>query len=104
MKYMLEVENISMAPKSHEVSLMHQNMLNKEHAMQQNIQGSFEHQIWQNGQQTVKMTKSENKGYLYDAKNKGNGQEERHKRKKQKGEDKEEKNPQIKMSSFDIKI
>lgn len=97
---MLYVENISMAPKSQEVSHMHQNMINKNQANQANIQGAFAQEIRHNSQQTVKSGKTDNEEYAYDAKEKRQNQSKKNQQERQKEDEKKE----IKLSSFDIKI
>ncbi len=101
---MLPIESISMAPKSQEVSHMHQNQIKKEHVQQENIQSGFAYQISHNSKQTVKTSKSEQDDYLKQPRerNKKNGKGNDDSKKES---DKEEKNKNIKgSSSFDMKI
>lgn len=72
---------------------------------QENINTRFSTEVRHNSEQTVKMTKSENNEYRYDAKEKGNSSYQGSQgKKKKKEEDSPEKPKQIKMSNFDIRI
>lgn len=102
---MRPVENITMAPKSQEVSQIQQNMHNRNQANQANISGGFANEVKKNSQQTVKTSKGENNQFLYDAKNKGNGNFYKDdKRKKDKTSKENEQDNEIKTSNFDVKI
>ena len=102
---MRPIESISMAPKSQEVSHMHQNMINKNNADKANFQGSFANEVKKNSQQTVKTNKGDNNQFLYDAKNKGNGTYYENKGdKKKKDSNKNDENHDISLSNFDVKV
>lgn len=92
---MIQIERISMAPKSQEASQMHQNQIHKEQARQENIQNGFAFQISHNSKQTVKTSKSENGDYL-----------DRKKEKNKSGEKKQNKNKKQNenQGSFDFKV
>jgi hypothetical protein len=83
---------------------------NVNHAKQVHAQDSlnaqFNTEIRHNSEQTVKMTKSENNEYRYDAKEKGNGSYHGSQGKKKEQEEKEDKEKarEIKTSNFDIRI
>lgn len=74
---------------------------------QDSIQAQFSTEVRHNSEQTVKMEKSENNEYRYDAKEKGNssyhGSQGKNK-KKNKESASSEKEKRIKMSNFDIRI
>lgn len=72
---------------------------------QGNINAQFSTEVRHNSEQTVKMTKSENDEYRYDAKEKGNTSYHGSQgKKKKKEESSAEKQTQIKISNFDIRI
>lgn len=72
---------------------------------QESLNAQFNTEIRHNSKQTVKMTKSENNEYRYDAKEKGNSsyQGSQGKKKKQEASSQEKPKP-IKISSFDMRI
>lgn len=98
------IEVATMAPKSQEVS----NYKHQENQKPMNdqilIHSKLNEEVKHNSQQTVKSTKSENKEYRYDAKEKGNNSYTGSNSKKKKKEEPEPEKKNMKASSIDIRI
>lgn len=98
------IEIASMAPKSQEVTSYKHQESQKPMNDQILIHDKLSHEVKHNSQQTVKMTKGDNKEYRYDAKEKGNNSYSgSNSKKKQKEESKDEKGT-MKPGSIDIRI
>lgn len=98
------IEIAAMAPKSQEVSLYKHQESQKPLNEQIILGQQFNNHIKQDNQQTVKTIKSENKEYLYDAKEKGNNSysgTKQNKKKKDKGAAPKD---NFRSGSIDIKI
>ena len=99
------IDMLVMPNRSQEAS-QHQNANNAKQAHAQgNINAQFSTEVRHNSEQTVKMTKSENNEYRYDAKEKGNSSYHGSQGKKKKKEASSQEQPkQIKISNFDMRI
>lgn len=99
------IDMLVMPNRSQEAS-QHQSANNaKQSHAQGSLNAQFSTEVRHNGEQAVKMTKSENNEYRYDAKEKGNSAYQDSKEKKKKKEEKSKKESgKIKMSSFDMRI
>ena len=99
------IERVLVPPKSQEASqIQHAHQQKQEHAQEQ-IGVQYQSNLQHNSQKTVKMTKSENNEYRYDAKEKGNGKFTGQKKGKQKKEQEENKKGNtVPVSGFDIRI
>lgn len=99
------IDMLVMPNRSQEASLQ-QNANNARQTHAQNtISAQFSTEVRHNSEQTVKMTKSENNEYRYDAKEKGNSSYQGSGgKKKKKEEDSAAASKQIKTSNFDIRI
>ncbi len=99
------IDMMVMPNRSQEASQQH-SAANAKHTHAQNsMNAQFSTEVRHNSEQTVKMTKSENNEYRYDAKEKGNSSYQGSKNKKKKKEDESsEKAKRIKISNFDMRI
>ena len=99
------IERALVPPKTQEASqIQHAHQQKQEHAQEQ-LGVQYQSNLQHNSQKTVKMVKSENNEYRYDAKEKGNGKFNGQKRGKQKKEEEEnKKKTAIPVSGFDIRI
>lgn len=99
------LERAVMPPKTQEASqLQHAHQQKQAHAQDQ-LGVQYQNMVQHNSQQTVKMTKSENNEYRYDAKEKGNGKFSGKKQgKKQKEQEEAEKGKPVPTRGFDIRI
>lgn len=99
------IERALVPPKSQEASqFQHAHQQKQAHAQEQ-LGVQYHNTLQRNSQQTVKMTKSENNEYRYDAKEKGNGKysgKKQGKKKKEQEKDKKE-NPAL-SRGFDMRI
>ncbi|MFV0342290.1 MAG: hypothetical protein ACK5JH_05265 [Anaerocolumna sp.] len=100
------IEVAAMAPKSQDASLYRQQQIQKPVNEQIQIHQHINSEIKHNNQQTVKMQKSENNEYRYDAKEKGNNSHSGKKGKKKKDSEKESKSKSELpyLGSIDIRI
>ena len=99
------IEVLSMAPKSQEVTPYKVAHHQKPMHDQTHIGAQLQQEVRHNNQQTVRMTKSENREYRYDAKEKGNNSYKKNEQKKSKQDKNQKKKDQeIKLSNFDIRI
>lgn len=99
------IERALIPPKSQEASQFQHAHLQKQAHAQEQLGVQYNNTLQHNSQQTVKMTKSENNEYRYDAKEKGNGQFSGKKQgKKKNGQEETEKDKEIRISSFDMRI
>lgn len=102
----IPIETAVMAPKSQDASMVRHQQVQKPQNDQMHIQQQFNSEIKHNNQQTVKMQKSDNHEYRYDAKEKGNGSYSGSMKKK--GEKDKKENKKSKQStwtgSIDIRI
>lgn len=99
------IDMLVMPNRSQEASLQQNANNAKQTHAQGSINAQFGMQVRHNSEQTVKMTKSENNEYRYDAKEKGNSSyHSSGGRKKKKEEASSETPKQIKTSNFDIRI
>ena len=100
------IERVLVPPKTQEASqhqIAHQQ---KQAHAQEQLEVQYNTNLQHNQQQTVKMTKSENNEYRYDAKEKGNGKffgGKKDKKKKEQEEAKEKGKPLL-PHGFDIRI
>ena len=74
-------EALAMVPKSHEVSLLRTNQMQKENTQQAQIAGTVQQQTEQKMQRTEKAEQKEETPFKYDAKEKGNNAYSRQKEK-----------------------
>lgn len=99
------IDMMVMPNRSQEASLQQGANNAKQTHAQGSINAQFGMEVRHNSEQTVKMTKSENNEYRYDAKEKGNSSYHGSGGKKKKKEEDSSKTPkQIKISNFDMKI
>lgn len=99
--------DIAMMPnKSQEASQIQSASNQRQTHAQEQLGVQYNQTIKHNSQQTVKMTKSENNEYRYDAKEKGNNSflNKRNKGKQKKEKEKESETKSIQMSNLDIRI
>ncbi len=100
------IERALIPPKSQEASQFQHAHLQKQAHAQEQLGVQYNNLVQHNGQQIVKMTKSENNEYRYDAKEKGNGtfsgKKQGKREKKQDNTNTEKK--EIRISAFDMKI
>jgi len=99
------IERALVPPKTQEASqFQHAHQQKQAHAQEQ-LGVQYHNTLQHNSQQTVKMTKSENNEYRYDAKEKGNGKFSGQKKGKKKQEQEEEKKETaVPVRGFDIRI
>lgn len=98
------IERALVPQKSQEASqLQYANQQKQAHAQDQTVV-QYHNTLRQNTQQTVKMTKSENNEYRYDAKNKGNGSYSGKKQEGKKKQEEEKKEKPVFTRGFDIRI
>lgn len=97
---------ISIAPRSQEASNQHINEQHKAEHAQNNMAQQFGRHIKENAEVVIQTSKGEQQEYRYDAKEKGNGSYSGRSRKgkQKKGDDDKNKQEEIKLSNFDIKI
>ncbi len=96
------IDMLSMPNRSQEASQVHQAENNKLIHAQEQLGVQYNSNIKHNGQQTVKLNKSENQEFRYKDGRKNESQyssSQRNKKKKQEDNDKE-----IKLSNFDLRI
>lgn len=100
------IEVLAMAPKSQEVTPYKVAQHDKPMHDQSHIGSQLQQEVRHNSQQAVKMSKSENNQYRYDAKEKGNNSFQKNQKKKSKEQQNQDKKKQneIKLSNFDIRI
>lgn len=98
------IEIVSMAPKSQEVSHYKQQEFQRPINEQVQINHQFKNEIIHNSKQTVKLEKSENKEYRYDAKEKGNNSYSGSKQKKKQSKKETAAKDNLRPGSIDIKI
>ena len=100
------IERALIPQKTQEASqLQHAHQQKQAHAQDQ-LGVQYNNIVQHNSQQIVKMTKSENNEYRYDAKNKGNGtfSSKKQGKKQKKQEDTNTEKKEIRISAFDMKI
>lgn len=97
---------ISIAPRSQEASNQHVNEQHKAEHAQSNMAQQFGRHIKENAEVVIQTSKGEQQEYRYDAKEKGNGSYsgQNRKGKQKKKDDGNDKQEEIKLSNFDIKI
>ena len=96
------IDMLSMPNRSQEASQVHQAENNKLTHAQEQLGAQYNSNIKHNGQQTVKLNKSENHEFRYKDGRKNDSQyssSQRNKKKKQEDNEKE-----IKLSNFDLRI
>lgn len=98
------IEMYTMVPKSQEASHLRQGELSRMAGQQAETVQSFEKEIRQNSQQTVKMSESENPEYRYDAKEKGNGSYGNSGKGKKEKKKEEKSDIPVRPGGFDIRI
>lgn len=98
------IEIAAMAPKSQEVSLYKQHESQRPINEQAQISGQIKNETRHNSLQPVKTSKSENKEYRYDAKEKGNNSYAGSKQKKKQNEEEAAPKDNFRSGSIDIKI
>ncbi len=99
------IERALVPPKSQEASQLQQSHQQKQTHAQEQLGVQYHNNLQHNSQQTVKMTKSENNEYRYDAKEKGNGHFSGKKQgKKKKEQEEEQKGKPVPARGFDIRI
>jgi hypothetical protein len=98
------IDIISMPNRTQAVTEIQQEANQRHQQADSQINMSFSKQLKQNSQQPVQTTKSENKEYRYDAKEKGNNTSYNGNSKKKKQKDEKEEKLEIGTSKFDIKI
>lgn len=98
------IDMMVMPNRSQEASHQQSTSNAKQAHAQGNLNAQFSTEVRRHSEQTVKMDKSENNEYRYDAKEKGNSSYQGSKKRKKKGEETPEKAKKIKMSSFDMRI
>ena len=99
------IERVLVPPKTQEASqIQHAHQQKQTHAQEQ-LGVQYQSAVQHNSQKTVKMTKSENNEYRYDAKEKGNGKfTGQNKGKKKQGQNEEKKGGPVPTQGFDIRI
>lgn len=100
------IERVLVPPKSQEASQFQHAQTQKQTHAQEQLGVQYNNMLRHNSEQTVKMTKSENNEYRYDAREKGNGNFSGKKKgkKKQEQNDTEKEKTEIRMSNFDMRI
>lgn len=101
---LLPIDVATMAPKSMEVSHIHQTEQIRQQMHETKAEMAFTEQVKHNQEKTVDTVKSENKEYRYDAKDGKNRQEQNRKKKKKKEEPATQEDYKTGNSVFDIKI
>ena len=99
-------EALAMVPKSHEVSLLRTNQMQKESTQQAQIAGTVQQQSEQKMQRTEKAEQKDETPFKYDAKEKGNNAYSGQKEKERKKREAQEKEDRKKMygCTFEITI
>lgn len=100
------IERALVPPKSQEASqIQHAHQQKQTHAQEQ-LGVQYQSNLQHNSQKTVKMTKSENNEYRYDAKEKGNGKFAGQKKggSQKKEQEEEQKGKSVPVSGFDMRI
>ncbi len=100
------IERVLVPTKSQEASQFQHAQMQKQTHAQEQLGVQYNNMVRHNSEQTVKMTKSENNEYRYDAKEKGNGKFSGKKqgKKKQEQNDTEKEKTQIHISRFDMRV
>lgn len=99
------IDMIVMPNRSQEASQQQNAVSARQEHAQGSLNAQFATDVRHNSEQTVKMTKSENNEYRYDAREKGNSSyQDSGGKKKKKEEETQEKPKQIKISNFDMRI